>query len=55
MKEKIRTMITNVKTEFPTSEEDVRKNIETMILKTIHQRRQTKKKRMQNQCQDHPK
>ena len=55
MKKKIVTMITNATKEYTTIEENVRRDNKTKrILKTIDQRRLTKKKRVPNQWPDHP-
>jgi len=54
-KVKIANMITNATKEYPTSEEDVRRdNVTKGILKTIDRRSLTKKKRVPNQWSDHP-
>ena len=55
MKRKITTMIMDATTEYLTSEKDVIRDNETKgILKLIHHRRLTKKKRVPNQWSDHP-
>jgi len=55
MKKKIANMITNATKEYPTSEEDIRRDSETKgILETMDRRRLTKKKRVLNQWPDHP-
>ena len=55
MKKKIATLISNATEEYPTSKDDVRRGNETKgILKMMHQRRLTKKKRTPNQLPDHP-
>mmetsp|Transcript_5755 Transcript_5755/g.6195 ORF Transcript_5755/g.6195 Transcript_5755/m.6195 type:complete len:134 (+) Transcript_5755:232-633(+) len=55
IKNKIVIMITNITKEYTTSEEYVRRDNETKgILKMMHRRRLTKKKRVPNQWPDHP-
>ena len=51
---RIRTMMTNATKEYPTSEENVIRDNKTKgVLKIIHQRRLTEKKRVSNQWPDH--